>query len=285
MSANFVAQGAITVVIAFGAFFILPDFPANTNWMKGQQRDLAQYRLVLDVGTEDWQSSGEESFFLGFKQCVADYKTWFLVVLIFGAVSSGTINSYFPTVVGTLGYDRTRTLLLTAPPYLLSCIVALLVSWSADRTGERYFHFTVPLWTSVAGFIISASAVNLGARYFAMMIMLPGVYTAFTIGLTWAANTLPRPPAKRAAALALCNCIANCSSIYGPFLYPESTAPRYLIAMGVNAGTSVMSIIVATIFRFILVRLNKKLDVVEGRAPEEAGTVVHDVSKSFRYLY
>jgi hypothetical protein len=261
---HFPWQGAITVVVALGAVFILPDFPANTKWIRGQDRDLAQWRLVQDIGEDDWTSSENESLFLGFQQRVSDCNTWFLVALIFGAVSSGTINSYFPIVVATLGYGRTETLLLTAPPYLLSCIVALLVSLSADRTGERYFHFTVPLWTSVAGFIISASTTNLGARYFSMMIMLPGVYTAFTIGLTWAANTLPRPPAKRAAAMALCNCISNCSSIYGPFLYPGSTAPKYLIAMGLNAGTSLMSIIVATFFRVVLIGLNKRMDVIEG---------------------
>ncbi|PVH98164.1 MFS general substrate transporter [Periconia macrospinosa] len=284
----FIIEGAITVVIALGAFFVLPDFPANTRWIQGQEKDLAQWRLVEDVGEDDWTSSENESFFLGFTQCVNDYKTWFLVVLIFGAVSSGTINSYFPTVVATLNYSRTKTLLLTAPPYLLSCIVALLVSLSADRTGERYYHFTVPLWTSIAGFIISASTTNLGARYFSMMIMLPGVYTAFTIGLTWAANTLPRPPAKRAAAMALCNCISNCASIYGPFLYPQWTAPRYLIAMGVNAGTSLMSIVVATVFRFILIRLNRKLDVVEGREMDQDGERDEGpvlASKKFRYLY
>ncbi|KAJ4302725.1 hypothetical protein N0V90_001615 [Kalmusia sp. IMI 367209] len=286
--------GAITVAIALISFLILPDFPANTRWIIGQERDLAQWRLVADVGQDDWVSSEEECFFLGFKQCVTDYKTWFLILLIFGAVSSGTINSYFPTVVATLGYGKTETLLLTAPPYLLSCVVALLVSFNADRTGERYFHFTIPLWTSIAGFIISASVVELPTRYFSMMIMLPGVYTAFTIGLTWAANTLPRPPAKRAATMALCNCIANCSSIYGPFLYPKSTAPRYLIAMGINAGTSLISIIVATVFRFVLVRLNKKIDVIEGTAPSAQSAAMGEkgskdehalAAKGFRYLY
>lgn len=286
--------GAITVAIALIAFFILPDFPANTKWIQGQERDLAKWRLVKDVGEDDWTSSKDESFFLGFQQSVSDYKTWFLVALIFGAVSSGTISSYFPTVVSTLGYKRTHTLLLTAPPYLLACIVALLVSLHADKTGERYFHFTIPLWTSIAGFIISAATTNLGARYFSMMIMLPGVYTAFTVGLTWAANTLPRPPAKRAASLALCNCIANCSSIYGPFLYPAHTAPRFLIAMSVNAGTSLMSIGVATVFRFVLIRLNRKLDFIEGITPRNrnSGTDETDVERDigaaaggFRYLY
>ena len=62
---------------------------------------------------------------------------------------------------------------------------------------------------SNAGFVISASAVNASARYFSMMIMLPGVNTAFTVGLTWAANAVPRLPVKRAALLALCNVCSN----------------------------------------------------------------------------
>lgn len=273
----------MTVAIAIGAAFVLPDFPINTRWLSSQEKDLATWRLLADIGEEDWVSSEQQTIFLGLSQCARDYKSWILVALVFGAVSSGTISSYFPTVVGTLGYGEVQTLLLTAPPYLLSCIVSIVVSWNADRTGERYLHFTLPLWTSVAGFIISASVTNLAARYFSIMIMLPGVYTAFTIGLVWAANTLPRPPAKRAALLALCNACGNCSSIYGPFLYPQSTAPRYLIAMCINAGTALLSIFTATVLRFILKALNKRMD--EGDiSREEAGEEVIN-REAFRFLY
>lgn len=170
------------------------------------------------------------------------------MILNLGAVSSGTINIFFPTVVEGLGESRIHTLLLTVPPYILSCIVAMAVSRNADRTGERYLHFTLPLWISIAEFIISAATTKFGPRYFAMMIMLPGVYTAFIIGISWVANTLPRPSSKRAAALALTNAIANCSSIYSPYLYPDSGAPRFILAMSVNAGTSLLSIFTATVF-------------------------------------
>lgn len=117
-----------------------------------------------------------------------------------------------------------------------------------------------------------------------MMIMLPGVYTAFTIGLVWAANTLPRPPAKRAAVLALCNACGNCSSIYGPFMYPDSTAPRYLIAMCVNAGTALLSISMATILRRELKALNKRLDDADTSGMDR-GVSRETGNKSFRYLY
>lgn len=269
-------QGSVTVVIAAAVAFVLPDFPINTKWILPNERELATWRMTADVGEADWTSAENESFSLGLRLCLRDYKTWILIPLVFGVVASGTINSYFPTIVKTLGYPRTETLLLTAPPYLLSCIVAMAVCWNADRTGERYFHFTVPVWSSIAGFIISAATTNTAARYFSMMIMLPGVYTAFTLGLTWAANTVPRPPAKRAALLALCNACANCSSIYGPFLYPQSTAPRYLLAMGVNAGTALMSVVVATFFTILLRRLNRKMDAESTRTIDGA---------EFRYLY
>jgi hypothetical protein len=262
-------------LIAFAAYFVLPNFPHNSTCITEQQRELAIWRLAKDIREDDWDSEEKPTLMGGFKECITDSKTWFLVVLNLGAVSSGTINSFFPTVVEGLGESRIHTLLLTVPPYILSCIVAMAVSRNADRTGERYFHFTLPLWVSIAGFIISAATTEFGPRYFAMMIMLPGVYTAFIIGISWVANTLPRPSSKRAAALALTNAIANCSSIYSPYLYPDSGAPRFILAMSVNAGTSLLAIFTATVFRFILQKLNRKLDRRELEGGNNGG---------FRYL-
>ncbi|KAL4877964.1 major facilitator superfamily domain-containing protein [Aspergillus karnatakaensis] len=274
----FLIEGSITVVVAFAAFFVLPNFPHNSKGFSEQERQMAMWRVNADIGA-DSDDEENKNLLAGFKSCVVDYKTWFLVVMAFGSTSSGTISNFFPTVVEGLGYDRIRTLLLTAPPYLLSCIVAMAVSRNADRTGERYLHFTIPLCVSIAGFIISAATTQLGSRYFAMMIMLPGVYTAFILSIAWVANTIPRPTAKRAAALALANAIANCSSIYSPYLYPSSGAPRYILAMSVNAATSLLAIMYATIFRIILKTLNRRLDEEE----VDHGESVQGL-RGFRYL-
>ncbi|RYO78064.1 hypothetical protein DL766_001740 [Monosporascus sp. MC13-8B] len=69
-----------------------------------------------------------------------------------------------------------------------------------------------------------------------------------------------RPPAKRAAALAFINAVGNASSIYASYMYLDWMAPNYVIAMSVNCCTSFMAIVAATVLRFMLVRLNKKLD-------------------------
>lgn len=75
------------------------------------------------------------------------------------------------------------------------------------------------------------------AAYSAMCIMLPGIYSSYVVLLGYVSNgkwrwlffqywwlisavlVLPRPAAKRAAALAFINCLSNLCQIYTPWLY------------------------------------------------------------------
>lgn len=94
------------------------------------------------------------------------------MVLLFGIVASGSVTNFFPTVVDTLGYSKVISLLLTSPPYVLAVIATYINATHADRTGERYWHITLPLWVSVVAFIIAATTSQVGPRYFSMMIMV-----------------------------------------------------------------------------------------------------------------
>ncbi|KAJ5901515.1 hypothetical protein N7495_002043 [Penicillium taxi] len=277
----FIIEGAITIVVAFIAIWVLPNFPRTTKWLSEEEKELAAWRLEEDIGEDDWVDSEHQSFLYGAKLAVTDIKTWILTLMIIGIVSSASVTNFFPTVVQTLHFDRITTLLLTAPPYCLAVFSAFTNAWHADRTGERYFHITLPLYVSVAAFILAATTTATAPRYVAMMLMVPSFYASYVVALGWISSTLPRPAAKRAAALAAINCVSNCSSIYASYMYPKSDGPRFIPAMSVNCGTAVLAILAATALRFILVRLNKKLDrgeTVEGAVPSEAGT------RGFRFL-
>ncbi|KAI1870801.1 uncharacterized protein JN550_004947 [Neoarthrinium moseri] len=279
----FIIEGSITVVVAMFTCFILPDFPANTKWLSDQERALAVWRLQIDAaGEDDWTSSSDQSMFEGFKMLVRDPKNWILTVVVFGAASAIAINSFFPTVVASFGKDRNTTLLLTSPPYLLACIVCLAVSWNADRTGERFWHTVGPLLCSLAGFIISCAAEGIGPRYFGAMIMLPGIYTGFNMSMLWTANTIHRPAAKRAAAVAFNNSIGTICSIYGSYLYPNNSAPRFILAFCVNGAMAVLAICASIVLKIVLKRENRKLELREQEL-ETAGQ--HRGSgNGFRYL-
>ena len=205
-----------------------------------------------------------------------------MIMLIMVATSSSVTN-FFPTVVATLGYNKIYSLLLTTPPYLLAVIVSIANAWHADRTGERYLHSALPLWLGMAAFIIAAVTTATVPRYIAMMLMVPGIYTGCVVMLAWISNTIPRPPAKRAAALAAINAITNSSSIYSSYMYPESAGPRYVVAMSVNCATLFVAFCMATWLRFILVGLNKKLD--EGTIGVEGiqGVPAEGAKNGFRY--
>lgn len=201
--------------------------------------------------------------------------------MILCIVSSASVTNFFPTVVETLQYGNIETLLLTAPPYCLAVICAFANAWHADRTGERYFHVTLPLYISVAAFIIAAATTGVAPRYVSMMLMVPSFYSGYVVALGWISSTLPRPASKRAAALAAINCVSNASSIYASYMYPDSDAPRFVPAMSVNCATAFVAILSATALRFILARLNRKLDrgeVVDGSVPGQAS------ARGFRYL-
>lgn len=239
------------------------------------------WRLEVDAaGEKDWTSSLDQPLFSGFKMVLRDPKNWLLVVIAYGAASAIGINAFFPTVVAGMGRDRITTLLLTSPPYLLACIVCAAVAWNADRTGERYWHTVVPLSCSLAGFVISAAAEQVAARYFGAMIMLPGIYTAFNMSMVWTANTIHRPAAKRAAAVAFNNACATVCSIYGSYLYPDDAAPRFVLAFSVNAGMALVAIGASTVLHFYLKRENRRLE----QAERDAEGVRPTASGGFRYL-
>lgn len=283
----FIIEGVITVVIAFTAFWILPNFPRTTKWLSEEERQLAVFRLQEDIGEDDWTSAEQQTFFHGLKLALLDIKTWVFTILLLSIVSSASVTNFFPTVVKTLGYDNIRTLLLTAPPYVLAVITTFANAWHADRTGERFFHIVLPLCVGVAAFILAAATHSTAPRYVAMMLMVPGVYTGYVVALAWISNSMPRPPAKRAAALAFINAISNTSSIYASYMYPQPKSgeqPNLTVPLSVDCATAGLAIIMTVIMRIILGRLNKKLE--KGEHVEGAINAVpgQGAENGFRFL-
>ncbi len=77
----FIIEGAITIVVAIAAFWILPDFPRTTKWLDEKETALAAWRLEEDIGQDDWVNSEEQTFWHGFKLALEDVKMWVLVSL------------------------------------------------------------------------------------------------------------------------------------------------------------------------------------------------------------
>jgi hypothetical protein len=92
----------------------------------------------------------------------------------------------------------------------------------------------------------------------------------------WIANAIPRPPAKRAAALAFINSVGNAASIWTPFTYNSSDKPYYRTPMGINMGLVGIAGITAIMMKFILEYQNKQLIRME---TEDAELTDRDMKK------
>ncbi|CAK7226211.1 hypothetical protein SEUCBS140593_006164 [Sporothrix eucalyptigena] len=260
----FIIEGIVTVVVAVIAAFVIPDLPRTTKWLSEEEKQLAAWRLEADIGEDDWVDTQHQHPLHGLKLAVRDVKTWLILLIIYGSTASGSMTTFFPTVVKGLGYDSVKTLLLTAPPYCIAVVLSLTNAWHADKTGERYLHIACPPILAMAMYVLAVATTAFTPRYVAMCLMVGGTYSGYVVALGYISNILPRPVAKRAAALALINALSNVCQIYSPYLYPSSAAPRYTTAFSVNIAMSAMTIIVATVLRFYLRSLNRKLDRLEG---------------------
>ena len=117
--------------------------------------------------------------------------------------------------------------------------------------------------------------------------MIPSLYCAFIVILTWMSNCCPRPPAKRAVAIALMNCISNSTSIWNAYLYPSGDAPRYLTAFICNCVFILVAIIFATILRFRLKVLNKRIaeGTIDWQKELGKGNDASKIDPDFRFLH
>jgi len=126
----FFIEGALTVLVAVVAIFVLPDFPQNSHWfLSPDEIRLAELRMQEDVGVSDGDETERQgSRFPGLLEALGDWRMYWLALALTSLVVSLSFNAFFPTLTATLGYSPTVTLLLCAPPWAFATVVAFAVS-------------------------------------------------------------------------------------------------------------------------------------------------------------
>jgi MFS family permease len=201
---------------------------------------------------------------------------------------------------------------MSAPPWVFSCIFSLINAWHADRTQEKVsltprptpihptnppqiWHIYGPIFMGLVGFIISMSTLNVAARYIALFLQA-GSYAGFIVFYSWISSSFPRPPAKRAVALALINAFSQLGNVAGSYVW-DLKENGYRKSYGIVTAMYGITIIGFWIFRMILINLNKKLEIKEAEwdaqhSDQQGGDVAFMESadeslrmrKGFRYL-
>ncbi|KAL4940620.1 hypothetical protein BDV06DRAFT_230211 [Aspergillus oleicola] len=237
----FIIEGVVTFGVAMLGLIMLPDHPLTTRWLTPEERELAHALLA------------------GLKEACRDPRLYLLAFMQNMHLSACGFNNFFPTVIGSLGFNSTITLALTCPPYLVSSAVGVVVGITSGKWNERTWHITVTMGIAVIAFIISCATMNTAARYLCCFLFTSGAYAVNSVILGWVSATLGQTAEKKAASLSFVNVVANASYIYTAYLYPDTDGPRYVIAMSSNAAFGAATIASAWALRWWLQATNKKI--------------------------
>ncbi|KAG4440832.1 hypothetical protein IFR05_003704 [Cadophora sp. M221] len=129
-------EGMVSIVVAISGFWLIPNFPDNTGtyYLTPEEAEMAQYRQLVSAGgiSED----DEGTYLGGIWMALRDPFTYLFAAIHFFLIISQSYKDFFPSILKTLDFDETTTYLIQAPPYVMSFIVTLLISWSPDNRAQ-----------------------------------------------------------------------------------------------------------------------------------------------------
>ncbi|KFY16962.1 hypothetical protein V492_00971 [Pseudogymnoascus sp. VKM F-4246] len=245
--------------------FILPDFPATTKWLTDEEREYAIRRLE-----EDNNSSQAEgiSHLQSFLRAVRDWRTWLFVLAQSLCTCAGTITYFIPTLMESLGYKGNKIQYMTIPIYCVALVIVLICCFSSDLQNERPKHIMVMALISTVSLIIVAAIENPKARYVFLAFGAAGIWCCSPLTLSYLSNIICRPMEKRAVSIGIVNALANLSSIYGSYIWPSSSAPKYI--PGFSVSTALMASCIASAFAIMVLTKKYPYELTEDGGVNEA---------------
>ncbi|KAI0883064.1 MFS transporter [Annulohypoxylon maeteangense] len=186
----FILEGTITMLCVIPTLFVLPDYPARAKFLSPSEKKFAEDRVKERGGgySRDHATRKEilETFFS--PRMLAHY-----LVYIANVVTQGSFTFFTPTLVTGLGYSSIQAQLLTVPPWVVGFVVAILVSYSADRFNARGWHITVISTIGGAGWLTAGllPSTSYVQRYGALVMAATGAFPAAPLCTSWVTVNSP----------------------------------------------------------------------------------------------
>lgn len=111
---------------------------------------------------------------------------------------------------------------------------------------------------------------------------------SFIVFYSWISSSFPRPPAKRAVAIAMINAFSQLGNVAGSYVW-DLKDNGFRKSYGIVTAMFGVTILGCFVFKLVLVRMNKQLEEAERpeavpQAPVDGERDPEKFNKGFRYL-
>ncbi|KAF8063345.1 major facilitator superfamily domain-containing protein [Lyophyllum atratum] len=251
-------EGVGSCFVACFTWMILPDWPSTTKWLTPEEKFIAVQRLSHDGIGNTATGEPQPTHAQAAKMAFSDWRTWILVLMYMLATGSQTIQYFIPTLVSQTGYKGFTAQYMTIPVYMVALVGILVFSFVSDWRRERANWITGAAGVAGVGFVVTVVSGNLKVKYAFLCLAVGGVYAVCPLTLLWVSSIIDHPAEKRAIAIALVNGLGNSASIYGSFLWPSNTGPRYVQGFAVTTVFVFLLAALAQINKYLLIKYPSK---------------------------
>jgi D-galactonate transporter len=209
----FILEGIPAVVFGVITIFYLTDWPRAASWLRPEERDWINGELEREKQA---------------KQKVRSYTIWqafsqrdviLLTLSYFCATTGGYgISFWLPTILKRLsGQSDIHVTLFAALPYLAGFVMQQLNGWHSDKTSERRWHASLPIFLSGLFLFL---AVIFGSNLIVAVTLFTfvGAYYFAFHPCFWAVPTAFLSESAAAASIGLINSLGNLGGFVGPLI-------------------------------------------------------------------
>jgi MFS family permease len=210
----FLLEALPAVIMGFVTYFYLTDKPSDAKWLSDDEKKW----LINQLETERKMKLAEKEKQHDYKKVLKDKKVWFLSLIHFVYLTGNLgVGYWMPQIVQGFSDTLTNTQigLISTIPYIAATLVMNLWSRHSDRTGERVFHSSIPLFIGGFGLLLAGFSASPVIAMILITVALAGMYSFK--GPFWSLSQLFMTQATIGVGIAVINSVGNLGGFLGPY--------------------------------------------------------------------
>lgn len=252
----FFFEGLLTVLIGLAAPRWMPTDPETAWFLTERERRIAAARLVR----EQKENPAEQVTKAHLKSAMTCLHTYTCAACFFIInITVQGLSVFMPLILNNLGWFDTQAQLMTVPPYVCACVIAIAIAYISDKTKKRGLYLAIFALITVVGFSVVRFATSPNIKYMGIFFVTMGAFPGGPGFLSWAMNNTGGP-AVRAVTSGWVVSLGTMGGIVATWTYISTDAPLYPTGHTINLVGQILVFLLACFGMFYCMWENKQRD-------------------------